>query len=160
MARGDRRPFEWYSAFIDFADLAAGSQTNMLMYNAVTHGTRNIKGATITRMLMELVVRSNSVAQDNILFWGIVIVNSDARAAAAFPEPRDVSDRPDWLARGRMQNKQSDLSDSSQWTTKTLDLRTQRIIRAEEDELHLIIDNDGSLIFEWSAYVRTLVRLP
>ncbi len=149
---------EWFTSSVSFANLNSGAQTNLTLYNATVVGARFVKGATVTRMLVDIIVRSDSVAQDNRLFWGITIVNADARAAGAFPEAADFSDRPGWLGRGLINNKQSDLSDSSQWSREKLDLRSQRILRNEEDELQLILENGGSNILEFTAYVRTLMK--
>ena len=160
MVNRNRRPFEWYSVRADWGALTTGAQTNLLMYNAIVHGPRNLKGATVTRIIGDIKIRSETVAQDNTGIFGIVVVNADARAAAAFPDADDYTDRVDWLYLGRLQNKQSDLSDASQWTTMNLDLRAQRILRSEEDELHLVVDSISAFTFEWTANLRTLVKLP
>ena len=159
MTTRSRRPLQWYDTELEFATLAVGGQTNLLLYNAVSLGARNIKGATVTRMLLDFDLRSDSLAQLNRLRWGIVMMNADARAAGAFPDPGDPSDRAGWLARGRMNNMMTS-QDASQWTTRHHDLRSQRIFHTEEDELHLILDNNGGFILSFSAYIRLLVRLP
>ena len=141
-------------------DLAAGAQTNLLLFNDATFGGRHLEGATVTRMLVKLWLRSDALTQDNILDWGITKVNADARAAGAFPDPNDFLDRASWLVRDRMYNRQSNLSDGTQWTISHMDLRAQRILRNEEEELHLILNNSGSFVLEWAAYVRVLLKLP
>jgi hypothetical protein len=160
MLARNRRGFEWFSSDIDFADLAGDGQTNLLLYNAIGQGARFVKGATVTRMIIDLRMRANAVAQTVILFWGIVVVNADARAAGAFPEADDLTDRADWLIRGKMQTIQASLSDSSQWDTVKLDIKSQRVLRAEEDELHLILDSRGANVLEWTAFIRVLMRMP
>jgi len=155
-----RRPMEWYSTVTGFAVLAAGAQSNTLLYNAVGQGTRNIKGATITRVIVDLLVKNDTVAQNNELFWGIVIVNADARAAGAFPDPNDMSDRAGWMYRGRILTNASSLTDRAQWAQKQLDLRSQRLLRTEEDELHIIWNNTGATILQFAIFARVLVKLP
>ena len=162
MVTRNRRPFEWYSSRQGaFVTLASGAQTNLLLYNAISLGVRNIKGATITRIIGQLKLRADSLAQNVDLHYGIVVVNADARAAGAFPDPDDLSDRPDWMVRGLLQTVQASLSDSTQWDVAKFDLRAQRILRSEEDELHLILTAGATgFILEWSAFFRVLVRLP
>ena len=156
----NQRPMQWYDRFTAFANLTAGAITNHNLYTASIHGVRNIRGATLTRMIFEMHLRSDAVAQENNVNWGILIMNADARAAGAFPDPDDESDRAGWIVRGRLFSMQSDLSDYSQWTHRELDLRAQRIFRDEESELQLILKNNGSFVAEWAIYLRMLIRLP
>ena len=95
-------------------------------------------------MIIDLRLAADSVAQRVQLLWGIVVVNADARAAGAFPDADDMTDRADWLVRGKMETIQDSLSDASQWDRVSLDLRAQRILHSEEAELHLIIDSVGT----------------
>ena len=155
------RPVEWFTVETDFLSLATGAQTNKLLYNAASSSSAAVKGATVTRMIVDVRLRATSLAQLNKAFWGIVVINADARAANAFPDPAEMADRPGWLARGRLQTIQDSLSDASQWDKVQLDLRSQRILRAEGDELHLIFENGATgFTAEMSAFVRTLMRLP
>ena len=156
-----KRGFEWFTGNLNFTNIASDGQLNFTLYNAATHGVDKIKGSTITRMLIDMIMRNTAVAQTNQLFWGITIMNADARAAGAFPDADDVSDRADWLVRGRLMGNADSLSDSSQWSRTHLDLRTQRMMRAEEDELQLVMDAGGTgFTLDVSAFVRVLVRTP
>ena len=114
----------------------------------------------MTRTIVDLTCRANSVSQVVEMFYGIVVVNADARAAGSFPEADDMSDRPDWLVRGRMTTVTDSLFDSSQWHRVRLDLRSQRVLRSEEDELHVVIDNATANDLSWSAFVRVLMKMP
>ncbi len=87
-------------------------------------------------------------------------MNADARAAGAFPDADDMSDRPGWMVRGRLQNIMLNVQDSSQWTRLHLDLRGQRRLRSEEDELQLILDSSAGFTVEWSPFIRVLVKWP
>ena len=155
-----RRQLAWVNARSDFATLAGGAQTNMLLFNDATFGGRHTKGATVTRILAKVWMKNNAVAQANSLAWGITIVNADARAAGAFPDPADLGDRAGWLVRDWMLGNSDSLSDASQWITTVFDLRSQRILRNEEDELHLIPENTGSFTLQWAAFVRVLLKMP
>ena len=153
-----RRNLVWNGATTDFGDLAVGSQTNLLLFNDTTFGGLHVKGTTLTRTLIDLRLRADAVAQDVQLTWGITTVNSDARAAGAFPDPNDHGDRASWVVRGRMLTIQDSLSDKSQWDIAQLDLRSQRVFRDEQQELHLILNNSGAFVLEWAAFVRVLLK--
>ncbi len=156
-----RRPTEWYSVDTVPFSMASGTQVGITLYSAVLQGARNILGSTITRTLLDFSLRGDSVAQEVAVFWGLLVMNADAVSASAFPEADDMSDRPDWLARGRMQTIQASLSDSSQWRRLMLDLRSQRVLRSEEDVYVLILDATTSgFQLNFSSFIRTLVTLP
>ncbi len=156
-----RREMEWFTGKTGFAGLTTASLTNFTLFNAISVGARFIKGTTITRILMDLTFRSPSVAQNNEASYGVLIMNADARAAGAFPNPDDVSDRAGWMFRGRGQNITSSVSDGSQWTRLTHDNRSQRVLRTEEDELQFVIETPATgFTIEWSLYVRVLVKWP
>jgi len=153
------RRFEWFSSIIGFTALASGAQTSVNLLTNQPEATR--KGSTVTRILLNLVHKADAVAQLTEFHWGIVFIDSDAAAAGAFPEADVVSDRPDWLARGWSATIADNLSASPRWNRTILDLRMQRICRAEDDELHLILDASASgFSLDFGLFARTLVRLP
>jgi len=154
-----RRTLKWVNVESDFTALAAGSQTNLLLFNEAVFGALTVKGMTVTRLLFDLKIRSDSLAQLNQLHYGIAIVNADARAAGAFPDANDMADRANWLVRGKLENQMT-AQDTSQWTTMERDLRAQRVFRNEEEELHLIIRNSTSNVLSWSTFTRILMKLP
>lgn len=158
MSAMNRRETEWFTLQRGYTALAAGGQTNETLINATSIGARFIKGTTITRMLLDFRMKPDSVAQQCNAFAGIVVMNADARAAGAFPEADDVSDRAGWLWRARFAPMASSLSDGSQFEVRHLDIRSQRKLRTEEDELQLVIDNGDSFIVNWSVYIRVLVK--
>ena len=151
---------QWFSTQQSFVTLAGNAQDDLALYNAVIHGPRFIKGATVERMIIKMLLRSPVTTQDNTLFWGIVVVNSDARAALAFPEADDMSDRPGWLVRDTLENSMSNLSDAAQWSQTKMDIRTGRILRNEEDELSLVVDNGSANALQWAIFIRVLMLLP
>ena len=158
-ARAPRRSTEWFTLDRRDQGLATDDQTNETLFNATSVGARSVKGTTITRMLIDLNLRAGSIAQRVNLYWGILVMNADARAAGAFPEADDVSDRAGWMVRGNMSTIMSDLSDGSQWLRIHRDIRSQRILHTEEDELQLILDSSASgFTLRWDAYIRVLVK--
>ena len=144
MTNRNRRALQWIMREQVNSGLASGAQDNLTLYSSAIHGNRFGKGATVTRLLVDIKLAAAVVAQRNRFYWGIVVMNADARAAGAFPDPEDETDRPSWLARGRMEVVQDSLSDASQWDRALLDLRSQRIIRNEEDELQLVVTNGAT----------------
>jgi len=155
------RPMQWVTRDIGPATLASGLLTNFILYNSLSITSAATKGVTITRMIVDIVAKNDALAQLNKAFWGIVPVNADASAAGGFPDPEDMTDRASWLARGRIVVNADSLSDSSQWSRTELDLRSQRILRSEQDELHLIVKNVATgFTIQWAAFIRVLLKLP
>ena len=161
MTNRNRRPLKWFTTSQDFTNLVSNAQTNLFLYGTSSSVAEGVKGSTITRMIVDLTCAPIAVSQRVQLFWGIAIINADARAAGAFPEADDPGDRADWLARGRLQSTSGNLSNRSEWDQVRLDLHSQRIMRGAEDELHLVLDAIGSgFTLDFSAYIRVLMKLP
>ncbi len=152
---------QWFSTETPFGGLAGAAFGNLLLYNVTFQASAAVKGATVTRTIVDLRLQAGSVAQLTEVYWGIIVINADARAASAFPDPEDMSETAGWMVRGRMQVVQSDLSDRSQWDEVKMDLRGQRTLRNEKDELHLILKNgSASFTANWAAFIRVLMKLP
>ena len=155
-----RRQTQWFTREQINSAVGSGVSDNLTLTSAGVHNTFR-QGMTVTRMIIDLVLAADTLAQRNRFYWGICVVNAAARAGGAMPDPSDVTERPSWLVRGRMEVIQNSLSDASQWTRTLLDLRSQRVLRSEDDELQLLIKN-GATGFgaEWSAFIRVLVKMP
>lgn len=156
-----RRETEWFALDrVPFQSLTGNSQTNETLFNATAVGARFVKGTTMTRMLIDIAIKPNSISQQVALAWGIVTMNADARAAGAFPDAEDVSDRAGWMMRGRLVTISANLSEASQWDRRTYDIRSQRVLRDEEQELQLVLNNITANDLSWSVYIRLLVKWP
>jgi len=162
MSTQQRRTMEWFTGTQGFLQLNDTLTDNFTLFNALSFGAERIKGSTVTRMIIDMILQAESVAQTVTFDWGIVTMNADARAAGAFPDPEDVSDRAGWMVRGRMRTIQSSLSDGSQWARLNLDLRSQRVLHTEETELQLIVHNSsgGAFALKWAPYIRVLMKMP
>jgi len=160
MAPQVRRATQWFSTNQAFLSLAAGAITNVTLFGAGIQGARFIKGSTVTRMIVNIDYRADAVSQDNRVFWGIAVVNADARAANVFPQPADMSDRAGWLVRGRENVMANSRFDVTQFSRVRLDLRSQRVLRNEEEELQLIYENNGTNLFSTSVFIRLLIKWP
>ena len=156
------RTLQWFTAFRAWTSVAALATTNLSLYSSATLLSAPVKGVTVTRTILDLRMRNDSVAQDTELAWGITTVNGDAVSAAAFPDPDDQSDRVSWLIRGRLMGNADSLSDTSQWQRDQYDLRAQRVLRDERQELHLILHNSsgGAAARSYAVFARVLMRMP
>ncbi len=159
--RSRRRTMQWFSKFAQQTNLASGGQANLALYNTSDVNFLFIKGATITRVILDLIWHPQTLTTASYLFWGLVIGNAEVFAAGSFPDADDMSDRAGWLGRGMLKAKSGNLSDGSQDPHVQLDLRSQRVMRTEEDDFRLILDASASGITgDYTAFVRTLIKLP
>ena len=156
------RQTEWYEDFRDFTPLVQGTSDVVRIRAAVDEGAANLKGSTVTRLIGWVAVVPTVLASVSSCAWGIIVGNSDARVVGALPNPEDISDRADWMVRDRMLVNSNSLSDSSQWARRSFDLRAQRVMRSEEDELCFVIHasatNNNTM--NYAVYIRALLLLP
>ncbi len=154
------RAMKWFTSFQNDLAVADNSQANVELLDGMAIG--NVKGSTITRIVLDVVGRLDTVDTFKSLRWGIVQVNSDAAAANAFPDADQESDRADWMFRSQMATIQNTLSDGAQLPRVTADLRAQRIMRSEETQLHAVFDDSGTGLGGWlvSFMIRVLMKLP
>ena len=156
-----RRERQWFTSRTSQLSIASAGLSDIQLYNATIHGPRFMKGATVLRLILDLTLRATAVAQEVELYWGVLIANEDARVAGALPDPRDDSDRPDYMVRGRMVTIQSSLSDSSQWDHRLMDIRSGRTLRSEEDGLLMVLEAGSTgFTLEVSLFIRVLMLLP
>ena len=118
------------------------------------------KGATVTRIILELSLAANAIDIVARTKWGIVSISEDAATAAAFPDADAALDLADWLIRGASVIVSSDVNDGSQFVRVSRDYRAQRVLRGATDETHFIIDNASGVQVNFDLWTRILVRLP
>ena len=161
MTNRNRRPFEWYSTSIGPTVIASAGQFNLALVSIATVPISRIKDSTVTRILLSLIWHPESVTTATDLFYGITIITAEAAIAGGIPEADDMSDRADWLIRGKMTARSGNLSDGSQDAKMEADLRAQRIMRSEESELHIVFDaNTSGISGEVRGLARVLLKLP
>ena len=153
-----RRQLRWFDTLVGFTNLASGVQTNHdLLANQATD---LVMGSTITRIILKLALKANTLVTLHEMHYGISIVNADAVIGGALPDADVVSDRADWMLRGWLYARSSNLSDRSQDDVVQHDVRAQRILRASADRLHIILDASASgVTLQYAMYARVLVRL-
>ena len=155
------RRLEWFDSILGFTTIADGGQTSQTLFDANVLGAIGVKGATITRQIVKIIMRPTVLVTISELHYGITIVNADALTASAIPEADVVSDRADWMVRGWLAAFSNSLSDSTQTDRVMADIRTQRIMRSEEDALIVIYDNAlNGVSIQVAHFIRTLIRMP
>ena len=115
-----------------------------------------VKGATVTRVILDLVYDISGVGTIDSLGIGLVVLNTDAIAVSAFPDPEDTFDQPGWLWRTVHEVFQTDNPKFRQH----LDLRAQRKFGGEESNLVLLMKNAGVNTISIHGFARTLIRRP
>ena len=159
MVTRNRRPLEWFTHSYAFNDIAAGAQEADDVL--VETSGRHLKGHTITRCLVDLWVRPTTIDQFSNTWYGLTLVNVDAAAASAFPDADVDSDNADWILRGMTVNSiTGTLTDSSQWSHRRYDLRAQRVIRTDQDQLRMVWDQSSAGGASRAAFFRILLKLP
>jgi len=155
------RAVKWFTTIRQAQALVDGGQITFDLLSALSQA--NAKGSTVTRMIMDLVTRADTLSSTKATDFGVVWMHADAVAAGAFPDADDEGERVDWLVRGQMITEPPALgSEFGGAGRKSMDLRTQRICRADDDQLRLIFDDPGlgsGGVFV-DLMVRTLVKLP
>ena len=158
MASG--RTLKWFTALRSHQALASAGQTSFPLLAGLPVETA--KGATITRMILDMWVLPDTINVVKVMDYGVVFINEDAVAAAAFPETDNEGERPDYIHRGRVFIAANALNLPNPAGIVHKDLRAQRICRSEEDDLRLICDLDsvaaGGVFITFMS--RILIRLP
>ena len=151
-----RRAMEWFDTILVDLVLADGGALQVDLSAGVPESLR--KGATVTRIVGQLYPRNDTANTVKVIPWGVAFVNSDAVAASAFPDPSDVADRADWLARGVMLSSNgSDLFAAVGPNRHEFDLRAQRVCRSEQDLLHIMFEENGT--FAGGSFISGMIRV-
>ena len=155
------RTLKWFTTLRNDQALTDGAQIEIDLLADLDVANR--KGSTVTRLIIDQWIRNDTQQTFKICDTGILWLNGDAFTAGAVPDPGDESDRADWMVRFRMTNQMdATTSGSQQIEDKHLDLRAQRICRAERDQLIWVCEDSGSGtggLFVTFA-IRVLLRLP
>ena len=158
MPRG--RLLKWFTTLRNLQALADNSQITFQLLEDLT--VSQTEGSTITRILIEIWIRNDTVQNEKTMDWGIVLLGGEAVAAGVFPDADVEDERVDWLARGRMHGYTNGLFINQDNSHVERDLRAQRIVRDEFQQLRLIFNSDtngtGGLFVTFIT--RVLLRMP
>ena len=152
------RTTKWFTTIKNPTTIGGGGKDNVNLL--ATFDAANAKGSTVTRMLIKLGMWPETLTTIAKLPWGITYVNADAVTANAFPDPEVGADNVDWLVRGYLFNGSSNISETRQGDRDVMDIGTMRICRAQQDQLHILLDNDSTINITYTFIIRVLLRLP
>ena len=158
MRRGPRRQTIWLDHNVDESQ-AANSDA---VVNLTEHLVGKAKGMTLVRTLINLSFNNATAGTGSTCDQGIVMVENDALAALALPEPADPTEDPGWVWRNRLIVSSSLANDSSQFVIVKEDIRSRRKFPGDDNELVLIlrVGGLGGGPINTTGWVRTLWMLP
>ena len=142
--RRTKRGREWFPSIVNLIGIASsGGQANHILDTGMVLDEK--KDSTIVRMLIDLSVSPNSSTVPLTFAMGITMMNADAHAAGALPEPgqADVEDA-DWMWSVPQARHDVFAGLSPFARTFILDIHSKRVYNARTDLLALIVDNFGS----------------
>ena len=111
---------------------------------------------TLVRTILDLTFAMTAAGAGGNIVVGIAMVERDAAAAGAFPDPITMGDQPGWLFRTQVSVFSSSTNDRSQAVPLFRDLKGRRKFPGEDQTLNLIFD-PGTLTS--AVNVDGLVRL-
>jgi len=158
-SRGPRRKTAWFGGLTDPATLAPGLQSNVNLTTELPDTTENPigkQGLTILRMFATLRINSTDANLSVEGSFGFIMVDGDAVAAAAFPDPfSDVE--ADWT----FWDRRVFLPPSDAMQHMSIDSKAKRVFRGNDDNLMLIVQNDDAAqTLEFALGFRLLIGLP
>ncbi len=133
----------WEDTRID-KSLAPGNDTQDSLVGGIPED--EIKGMTLTRLLMNLTLTATTAGTGSRYAAGIYLAEEDAFAAGAVADPEQEGDDPGWVWRVfQIPIFSSDPNDYAQTRHFILDLRAQRKFPGEDTALILTQTNEGGV---------------
>ena len=157
MTNRNRRPTQWYESIQQDVALNAGQQAHTDLLSNIATGNR--QGSTVTRMILDIQMRPGAITVTHEIYVGIAVLNADAVGASAFPDADSVDDT-DWLFHARLISNSSNVSDGTQGDRIRMDIRSQRVLRAQQDRLILVRDNLIGAVTTYNHFIRVLMKHP
>ena len=154
------RGFRWVTRIFPRTAVAASAQQCVDLLVPYSSVVDNLKGHTVTRIILKIVVEADGAGPVSQTHWGIALVNADAAAALAFPDAEAEQDNVRWLLRDYSDNRLSSTTDHAQLTIERYDLRAQALLRSDQEELHLIVNQNAADGILFSSMTRILLRMP
>ena len=155
LVRQPRRSREWFHGKIAFS-LAAGVQNAIILDTGME--VEEKKDATIVRLIIDFIAGPTGDTQLMDAAWGIALMNADAHAASAFPDPEqlDVEDT-DWM--WLMPHVEHLRGAGAHLTTRyTFDLSSKRKYKDRNDILVFVTKNtSGTTALFVQGFVRMMI---
>ena len=140
-SRGPRRASEWFERDVDLT-IASGGQQSVTISANVTDAQK--KGMTIVRLLIQLSAVLIAAGTGGQLFMGLVMVTTDAIAAAVLPDVDVATEKVGWLWRAQRIVSTTAPNDSSQFGIFEVDIRSRRKFAGEDMDLELVVNLPAS----------------
>jgi len=152
--RGARRKVEWFDFEINVT--AVASQLVPVNLTANLQDDEK-KGMTLLRTILHLELLTPTVGTGGKLAMGLLMVEDDALAAAALPEPEDNIQKPAWTWKAIRSFHTSVANDRAQITQIDADLRGRRRFPASGFDFVLLLKNfSGTVNCNIDGHVRLL----
>ncbi len=152
-----RRTMQWFTSINPLFTLAANGQLSIDLLGPLAVDQR--KGATITRVILDLSLFPTVVTTLHEVFWGLLVMDEEAASAGGFPDADIQSDRQHWLQRGHLISKVLSTSDGKQGDRQMMDIRSQRKLTSEEDTFRIIFDHGATgTSSDIVMFARTLIK--
>ncbi len=88
------------------------------------------------------------------------MVDDDALAAAALPDPNEEAEQPGWMLRGAAILLVSNANDGSQFVPIKNDISGQRKFQGNNSSLVFLVNNGGTGTISVHGIIRYLVKKP
>ena len=150
-----RRRTRWLDDFGLIAPAASGQAAAEL--DTPLAAELHVQGYTIVRVLLVVHALITTLGVNAAVTYGLTLMNSDAVAAGAFPDPQGVDEVP-WLLRDRIVGIR-DADAGRQEMVRTYDLRAMRKYNGQSS-LQFIADADSSSAWSLNVSSRVLVKIP
>ena len=156
MVSRQRRPTQWFDARVVDEVVLTGAVHIVELLDLMDDAVK--RGSTVTRTLLHLTLRPESVAQLSIVMFGVAWVDNDARAAGVLPDLNTDVVETDWLVKGQRTVHGNVLSFNT-YMVVDLDLRGQRVCQTANDNLLLLVHNTTGFTIRYDGLARVLMKL-
>ena len=156
--RTPRRQGKWYDTSLN-STLSASTQVGIDLTTEMDPEQRH--GSTIVRTILDLTLQPATTGINLRCYLGLVLVELDAFAANALPDPSVNDDQPGWLYKVIRNVRTGSLDTVPNNGQIQLDLRSKRKFPGEDVLYTLVLERDsatGSVLF--TGQIRTLILLP
>ena len=157
--RAPRRATQWFDQTIAINALAENQITSTTLLPTILDLAK--KGATILRTLIDINIQAVTVNVNLILDVGVVMMQSDAIVAGAFPDPADDAEQPGWLYRKSIGLYTTDAFSTVNRVPFLADIKAKRKFAGEAWELMMIWERDAAVgTLNIQGLVRVLIAKP
>ena len=156
-----RRLLQWFDTIEVAQTLSSNGQAEHDLL--VEMEDQDQRGATVTRMLLDIDIRPNTVNSYAQMYVGILAWPAEAFLAGIMPDADQEADEGlGWMFRGRLYTLEDTLNVAprNMGSRLVVDLHSQRVLRTSgADSIYLILDQDSSgITLTYNFICRLLMR--